>query len=304
MSGQTPPGWYPDPYGTPGLQRWWDGGQWSESTQPAVPQVSTPAPWAPPGVQPQQQPWQSPQAPRSGGQGVLWALVGGGGFVALLVVVAVLLGTGVFDDPKPKPTTSVTFAPPPSSEPPPVDTAGQSPVIGTITDDDTGLSFARLGGQWQPYTVPTTSVLYTGLGLRNGESASVMDAYDKTTGHNYLATAYPAVIPSSLASGSMEQVAKAWFKKIESDPITYPSHTYAENDSKAYTVSGRDAWYYQATLTFPQAAAEGWNWKTEQLTVIVVQRSGSGPVGLYLSIPDSHTNLGDHDLIAHSLKWS
>ena len=29
----TPPGWYPDPSGAP-QQRWWDGMQWNEATQP------------------------------------------------------------------------------------------------------------------------------------------------------------------------------------------------------------------------------------------------------------------------------
>ena len=34
-----PPGWYPDPSGAPQQQRWWDGTQWSQTTQavPAAP---------------------------------------------------------------------------------------------------------------------------------------------------------------------------------------------------------------------------------------------------------------------------
>lgn len=30
----TPPGWYADPSGVPQRQRWWDGTQWNEATQP------------------------------------------------------------------------------------------------------------------------------------------------------------------------------------------------------------------------------------------------------------------------------
>ena len=30
----SPPGWFPDPYGAVGLQRYWDGRDWTQATQP------------------------------------------------------------------------------------------------------------------------------------------------------------------------------------------------------------------------------------------------------------------------------
>jgi hypothetical protein len=227
--------------------------------------------------------------------------VGGGGLVAVLLVVAVLLASGVFDGskPQPNPTVSPTSQ---TAQSPEVDTAGQSPVIGTITDSQSGLSFAKLGGNWAANDIPASSVFNTGLGLHSGEAASVMENYDGT--HPYLATAYPAVVPSAVNSGSLEKIAEAWFKKIEGDPTVYPTHTVQEQDSKSYQVSGHNGWYYRATLNFAQAADKGWNWRSEVVTVIVVERSGSAPAGLYLSIPDSHVNGGDSDLIVQSLKWS
>lgn len=62
MAEQTvAPGWYPDPSGTPGSLRWWDGQQWGEQVQEPdtadtgiQPAAEAPAPdvAAPAGVEP------------------------------------------------------------------------------------------------------------------------------------------------------------------------------------------------------------------------------------------------------------
>jgi hypothetical protein len=41
--GQAQPGWYPDPSGPAGQQRWWDGTRWTEHLQPA-PGAAPPGP--------------------------------------------------------------------------------------------------------------------------------------------------------------------------------------------------------------------------------------------------------------------
>lgn len=43
---ETPPGWYPDPSGTPGT-RFWDGQAWTDNVQPAAPPSGAPVPPAP-----------------------------------------------------------------------------------------------------------------------------------------------------------------------------------------------------------------------------------------------------------------
>ncbi|WP_283137681.1 DUF2510 domain-containing protein [Rhizohabitans arisaemae] len=71
MTTQTPPGWHPDPYGVPGLLRWWDGNQWTEATHPVEP--TTPAG---PQAQPPQPSWGAPapqgQSPSGPGQPPSW----------------------------------------------------------------------------------------------------------------------------------------------------------------------------------------------------------------------------------------
>ncbi|MCF2527928.1 DUF2510 domain-containing protein [Yinghuangia soli] len=56
MTSSIPPGWYDDPAG-PGMERWWDGSQWTDSTRPpsgqgfppaAGPAAMPPAPAGPP----------------------------------------------------------------------------------------------------------------------------------------------------------------------------------------------------------------------------------------------------------------
>jgi Protein of unknown function (DUF2510) len=43
VTGAPRPGWYPDPAGTPGLYRWWDGGNWAQVTSDSA-QASPPLP--------------------------------------------------------------------------------------------------------------------------------------------------------------------------------------------------------------------------------------------------------------------
>jgi hypothetical protein len=65
----TPPGgWYQDPTGPPGLQRWWDGAAWTDHTQVAMaPPVVPPAQLGPPLVS---------YGRRLGGWLIDWLLVG------------------------------------------------------------------------------------------------------------------------------------------------------------------------------------------------------------------------------------
>jgi uncharacterized protein DUF2510 len=409
MTSQTPPGWYPDPYGTPGLQRYWDGSQWTQLTQPAdewaaggggaaqenppggsdaqsVPgylpggpseqsmpgylpggaeeqappeygQQQPPAygqqglpeygQQSPPGYgQPQAMPGQQapgygyqqpseygqPQSgwPSSGGaadwntggqqawpqqpptsgksnKGLMWGLIGGGAVVAAIVVVVVLFATGVIGG-EPAPASSSTAAAPstaPSegaSAPSGPGAAGaKSPVTGTISDDEAGLSYAQLGGTWQrPEIVPPTSSLGK-LGFNRGAAAVVQTNYNGPDS-SYVASVYSGALSPNVRSGGLEQAAKSVFNAVY--PDSYPTpNTRKDLESKSYTVSGKKAWLYKVQLGFPQAKSKGWNFSSETAVVVTVElQSGKPPAMFYISIPDSHKTQGDLDLLLGSLK--
>jgi hypothetical protein len=86
--GQAQPGWYPDPNGPPGQQRWWDGTRWTEHLQPA------------PGAGPT--PGAAPQPTRSGSSNTLVVVLIVLGALAVLgiggcVACAALIGEGAED---------------------------------------------------------------------------------------------------------------------------------------------------------------------------------------------------------------
>jgi Protein of unknown function (DUF2510) len=354
MTGQTQPGWYPDPYGSAGLQRWWDGSQWTQATQPAdeweenaasdSPSFAPPADgqavpgygqqgygqgynqqgygqpqapgygqqgwgWAPGGPQGTSPPFQSPvqapggqlpvPGPRKSNAGLLWALGGGGVVIVALIVVAALFATGAIGG-----GTGPTSGPTTDSSSQAVPPGGQSPVIGTISDSTAGLSYAQLGGKWYSATIASGGGL-SALGFTGGEEAHVQEDYKGDDGQvgPYLANAYSGLAAPAITNTSdLGAAAKDEFAAVE--PGAYPKdHTRQVLESKSYTVSGKPAWYYKVKLSYPDATANGFNFKTETAVVVAVQRgSGLRPGILYLSIPDSHQNQGDLDLLLGSLK--
>ncbi|WP_199485331.1 DUF2510 domain-containing protein [Actinomadura craniellae] len=336
MTGQTPPGWYPDPYGTPGLQRYWDGGQWTQATQPIdewddssgaparqpspggqqpppAPQPnwspsgpSTPPPWQAPGGPHTPPPWQpGPQTPQpwqpspagKSNTGLLWGLAGGGVVFLALIVVVALLATGVIGG-SPEPTSSPAAA----SPTPPNDPGGRSPVVGTVTDEQAGLSYAQLGGKWQPASPIGSTDPLGRLGLTRGQTAAVQEDYDGREG-DYVASVYSGQVATTVTPDDSLQVgARSFLAALPS--FAYPAgYTQREIESRAFQVDGHSAWYHRLELSFPQAKSRNWNFTKEIVLFLTIERGeGRRPAVLYLSIPDSHVNQGDLDLLVNSVK--
>jgi hypothetical protein len=172
-------------------------------------------------------------------------------------------------------------------------------VTGTLSDSPAGLSYDQLGGNWK---LVTPAGGFARLGFDKSENASVQDNYDGQ-GHSYVANASSGILTSSVAYGGLSQLeatAKAEFTALESS--SYPSHTKQDVDSHSLsTPNGKHGWFYKVKLSFPQAASQNWNWRTEIAVIIVVDRGSARPGVLYISIPDSHQNQGDLDLLVNSV---
>lgn len=225
--------------------------------------------------------------------------------VVALVIVVVLAAAGVFDDgSSPSPTTGASGGSSPSANP-----TQRSPVVGTIDDSQAGVSYAQLGGKWKLQEIPPTSGFARNYGFTKGEVAVVQESYN---GKNpYLASAYSGRLPASVTykgTGDLESAATSFGRTIESEPEpngSYPSHSRQDLESKSQTIDGRSAWYSKFRLTFPQAQAQGWNFRTETVIFILIdQGSGKRPSVVWLTLPDSHENGGDLELLAGSVKVS
>jgi hypothetical protein len=304
MSGQTPPGWYRDPYGAPGLLRYWDGGQWTQATRPADEEPPAPpwqagggqeaSPWPPRDPQPSSWSPESWPAKRSN-KGLIWALVGGGAALVAAVLVVSLFASGAFKDeakPTPSPTSNAN---------------GRSPITGTVDDAQAGVSFARLGGGWTTTALGSSDGFNSLYGFTWAEVAVVQQKYDGT--QNYYANAYSGRLPTSIAYSGIEDLSRAattLARSVESAPEprgAYPSHTRRDLEERAYTVSGKNAWYIKFQVIFPQAQSRGWNFRTETAVLILIdQGSGNRPSTFFVSVPDSHPNGGDLRQLVESIK--
>lgn len=276
-----------------------------ESPQPPPGPALSPGPVAQPWKSsPQDSPGAPPWHPGPGATeparsntGLLIALAGGGGLVAILITVVVLFATGVIgggsDDSTPVSSGQSARQ---------GDSAARSPIVGTVLDDQSGLSYPQLGGSWQAQDIQPDGGLNR-LGFTKGQQADVMANYDRQ-GNSYIASITSGTLPSSIpyaGIGDLEAAAKAMFTALE--PSSYPEHAKEDLESRANTVSGKSGWLYKIRLNFSQAASEGWNWRTETVGIVLVERgSGLRPAVLYISLPDSHPNLGDFDLTLSSLK--
>jgi hypothetical protein len=299
---ETPSGWYEDPYGTPGLLRWWDGRQWTQATelvqgpQPA-PLYDPPAPLY--GRQPPPEPLygRPPPAHSAGRSPLPWLLAGGAGLIVLVVaVVAVVFVLRDGGGGRPAPTAS----PGPTGSPSATAPATRSAVTGTITDDKAGISYVRLGPPW----TPADSSWFRADLFSAGEVSVVQAPFEQYASFN--ATSLSGVPRAGESAGytgpqTLSAVGRSVTARIVHEHFDLAA-TRTTIFSGARTVDGHQAWLERFRLDFTAAKARHWKFSADTVAIMVVDLGGRHLGELWVSVPDTFANQGDLDQVLDSVK--
>lgn len=273
MSDARSPGWYDDPAGDADRLRWWDGAGWTGITRERASFEQPP----PPAVTAE---------PEFGGDDVLdsgrpararpgWVLVlVGVGVVALLVLTGAFPGLDRDDAPADRAAPGLTAAP----SPPPTTTPAPRPVSGRITDNEAGLSYPVLPGEWRAWDRPWFSGFASLLGYyRITETDTPVGPYWANVNSGLIS---PATTRDDLAAAAVRLAGGLAANN-------YPEHTRRNVESRATEVDGRRAHLLRYVAVFDPVASIGYMARTEAVTVLVVDTGRPLPAALYVSLPDT-----------------
>jgi hypothetical protein len=299
VSDPSPSGWYEDPYGAPGLLRWWDGRQWTEATEPA--QGPPPEPLyghRPPEPLYRQPPAPGPQSGTGGRSALPWLLAAGAALVVIVVVVvtSVVLSGGDDGGPDASPGTPTASAGSSAATAP----GTRSAVTGTITDAKAGISYARLGPPWSD---ADGRWMRPGL-FDAGEVSIVQVPFEEYASFN--ATSLSGVPRAAERAGytgsqDLSAVARRVTNRILAEHFDFDKSRRTLS-SGARTVDGHQAWLEEFRLDFPGAAAADWKFSADTVAILVVDTGGGRLGELWVSVPDTFTAQGDLDQVLGSVK--
>jgi hypothetical protein len=273
-------GWYPDPDGQPGRERWWDGAGWTDRTRRPDDELA--------GYR-GRPPWQ-----RSRGLVLLATLA-----VTVLALVGVVVLTrggnpsgtpdaalsttdGPPEQPEPSasplscPTAPATFIPPAATPPPPASRGAR------VSDAGSGISYAGQGEPWLPWkdiwVTPQLNARFTTGYFQVTERS--------TPGGEYYATVLSGTVSTRVADAPQEEtrcIAEHLAEDVRG--AYYPDPNLRRTiEAHPVSVDGRAGYLIRYHLSFD---VKGYAAKGEQVGVLVLNVGRPSLAALYVSIPDT-----------------
>lgn len=283
MTAVRPPGWYDDPSGDRRQLRWWDGRAWTSVTRGRSPAEAPPTQDLSPQLGPRDLLDSGPGGPDPRRR---WALVA----VVAVVAVALLLvwlpnggdgNRGRVAEPAPTgPNEPGQGWPTP---PTPAPTTAR-PVSGRVVDRVAGLSYDVLPGAWREWDQDTFRGLESTVGYYRIVQESVPNGdlyWANVTSGRVGATVAARGDLRATAAELMDLLARGY----------YPAHRREQVAARTLQVDGAPAYLLRYRAVFDPDSARGYDAKSEEVALLVVDIGRDRPSALYVSLPDTDRSL-------------
>jgi len=292
-------GWYPDPEGRAGLERWWNGMSWSESVRSVTGSVGTLT-----ARDPEPDPYQNPYQPADGvdpgypgpyatqtptlpsaealagwrdGTGSAGSWTGWWGWLAGVAVLALIIGAVVFvggsNDPEP-PITGPGSSPENPTRPP-----SQTRIV----DEEAGVAYPYLGTYWLEFVNEVTETTSTaGQYIVTQEQVPTGGQFIAQVTSGPLRPDFGYAGPSSFAA-----VVAGVQASVRANYYPAPNTIETLRD-EAVTVDGAAAYLLEFNLDWDVA---GYDSTGERAALILIETGRPAPALMYISIPNTHAEL-------------